>query len=127
MGPGLSEPVRISTLWLADIRSGGGSCVQEARRLTLTPDSQTVLTTCSGQFKASSFSRENRKALRTSCRENTGAGGIVLRTKPKALPQYMGTVLFQKAPGMRLFFIVPASVADHILPLEISRPAIPPG
>ena len=116
-----NEPLKIQSLWLVDIRSGGKVAFRTLPPLTLETDPDIILTETPASFGPGDYRQGNLKKLRDSLREALVAEGL-FGDEADALLNTWELSYFQSS-GLRAFFLVPRAWTDFYLPLELSAPA----
>jgi len=123
LGPelGANKALRIRSLWLVDIQRDGKVAFRTLPPLTLEENSNKILATISGSFRAADFSLNNFEELKTSLHHALVADGL-FHDEAQALLNTWELSYFKSA-GLRVFFIVPRPWTDFYLPLKISTPS----
>jgi hypothetical protein len=111
-----ADGLTVRKLWLVDIRADGNVAFRLVSKVT--PEE---MATTPAEFSAEAYSRENMAALRTSMHDALVAHGL-FADEADALLNTWDRSYFQN-PGERLFFMVPQSWTDAVLPLNISVPS----
>ncbi|MDX1565770.1 MAG: hypothetical protein R3236_10205 [Phycisphaeraceae bacterium] len=106
------ESVEIKTLWLVDVRPDGKIAF---RRLP-----EGAIETA-GRFDASDYRRSHMKALRRNMHAALVDDGLY-KDEAWAMLNTWQAAYFQ-SPGLRLFYLLPQSWTDRVLPLTLSRKA----
>lgn len=114
-------PLAISKLWLVQVKKDGQVAFRLLPALPGNRQSGEVLTTTSSSFGDIDFSHENLESLQNAMKESLLNEGL-FDDEAKALLDTWRISYF-KSPGVRLFFLVPQSWTDHVLPLTVSVPA----
>jgi len=111
-----AEGLTVRQIWLVDIRADGSVAFRTALEATPTGE-----TTIPAQFASSDYSQENLAVLRAALHRALVANGL-FADEAEALLNTWERSYFQN-PGERLFFIVPQTWTDTVLPLNLSVPA----
>ena len=111
-----AEGLTVGQIWLVDIRADGSLAFR-----TVLEETPTGETTIPAQFASSDYSRENLAILRATLHRALVANGL-FADEAEALLNTWERSYFQN-PGQRLFFIVPQTLTDAVLPLNLSVPA----
>lgn len=113
--------MNITNIWLVQVRPDGGMAFRRLPSITLTDRPDQVLATTSVRFEADDFSMENVTALQKLLHSSIVAEGL-FEDEATALLETWRLSYFQ-SPGIRLFFLVPQSWTDRVLPMTVSVPA----
>lgn len=118
--PELSADIREKTrgireAWLADIRAGGTAAI---RTIKLEPESGGPLAVCPAAFPETDYSADAVPRLRALLEKALVEGGL-FDDEASALLNTWEASYFQSS-GTRLFFLVPQTWTDEVLPLRIS-------
>lgn len=107
--------------WLVEVLADGSLAfsAQDMTEQKLQP--HTPWTLSGGEFTKGSFAKGNLARLRTSMHVELVRAGLFPDEADALLNTW--SVSYFKAPGTRLFYLVPREVTDALLPLEISQPA----
>ena len=116
-----AEPLKITSLWLVDIRPGGEVAFRSLPPITLGTEGRKVLIRTAANFAPADFKKSDLQKLKASLRDALVADGLFV-DEAQALLDTWELSYFQSA-GLRVFFIVPRAWTDHYLPLEVSLPA----
>jgi hypothetical protein len=110
-----------TTLWLVDVRRDGAVAFREVPQLVLSGKEDRTIAAFADEFRADEYSTENLAELRSSMKSSLIADGLF----PEEAEAMLNTweLGYFKSPGMRLFFLLPRSWTDAILPLEVSADA----
>jgi len=110
-----------NSTWLADIRADGALAFRHLEAgVELIGSSSSVITTPS-EFLPSDYSDANRIVLRESMKKVLKGEGLWDDEADAMLNTW--ELSYFNSPGMRLFFSLPQSWTDQVLPLEVSQPA----
>jgi hypothetical protein len=109
-----SAPRPSGTMWLVDVRADGRIA---QRPLEWRGDDVRTLAT----FPAHGYGKESLETLRSAMRRALEAQGLFPDEAAAVLDTW--ALSYFKSPGLRLFFMVPRSWTDAVLPLDISVPA----
>ena len=110
------DRMTFNALWLADIRRDGSLAFRELPSM----DSENVLKTAA-TFAEADYRKSNMAALRASMREVLQTEGLREDEADAMLNTWR--VSYFQSPGLRLFFTLPRTWTDAVLPLEFSQPA----
>lgn len=111
-----AEGLTVGQIWLVDIRADGSVAFRAV--LEVTPAGNTTIP---AQFASGDYSRENLAILRAALHGALVAHGL-FADEADALLNTWERSYFQN-PGERLFFMVPQTWTDAVLPLNLSVPA----
>ena len=118
-------PGYVPTLWFADLRADGTAAFRTISVTGLYPThpdkSSDVSRTFSATFGSEDFSAERLRLLRQELHADLVQSGLFADEAQALLTTWEAS--YFKAPGQRLFFLVPPAWTDHVLPLTISTPA----
>ncbi len=117
-----TEECKFSAMWLADIRPDGKIAFRELSPATIRGQAkrQSIATT-PGAFSKMEYSKANLGKLQTSMRGALLRDGLTADEADAMLATWK--LSYFQSPGLRLFFSLPRSWTDAILPLSISAPA----
>ncbi len=111
----------LSRLWLAEIAPDGRTAFRTLPEITLDGQPDETLGVTPGTFSAADFSAGNLGNLQAEMHAALVEQGL-FDDEAAALLKTWDLSYFQ-SPGLRLFFLVPQSWTDLILPLKVSVPA----
>ena len=117
-------PNYMPKLWFADLRADGTAAFRTIAPTGLYREAEhipTVSQTFSALFAADDFSVEHLRLLRQELHAELVTSGLFADEAQALLTTWEAS--YFKAPGQRLFFVVPPAWTDHVLPLTISTPA----
>jgi hypothetical protein len=116
-------PGMVPRLWLADLRGDGTAAFHtvEAAWLPFRFE-RAVYSDIPASFTASDYSAERLAMLRQELHTALIADGLFADEAHALLNTWEAS--YFKAPGQRLFFLVPQMWTDRVLPLTISTPAV---
>jgi hypothetical protein len=119
LGSSAARP--LTTLWLADIRKDGAVAFHEVPQVQLTGEEDRTVATFTSKFGPEDYSRDNLAELRSTMKRSLLADGLF----PDEAEAMLNTWEYGyfKSPGLRLFFMLPRSWTDAVLPLELSQEA----
>ena len=119
------RPNYIPRLWFADLRADGTAAFRTISPMGLYrthPDEAPVAAqTFSATFSSEDYSAERLRLLRQELHADLVQSGLFADEAQALLTTWEAS--YFKAPGQRLFFLVPSAWIDHVLPLTISTPA----
>jgi hypothetical protein len=117
----LREPsMTIASLWLADIKRDGSAAFREQTRLDIAKNAASRELGRIPLFAEGDYTVGGLGDLRLSMKKALMAAGL-FEDEAEAMLETWKESYF-KAPGLRLFYIVPSQWTAHFLPLEISVP-----
>lgn len=112
-------------MWFADLHADGTAAFRTISATGLyvfDPHNPPVAAqTFSAVFNAEDFSAERLRLLRQELHADLVQNGLFADEAQALLTTWEAS--YFKAPGQRLFFLVPPAWTDHVLPLTISTPA----
>jgi hypothetical protein len=108
-----AEGLAVGQIWLVDIRADGAGAYRAVPKVTPT-DTVTI----PAQFASDSYRRYNLAALHALMRGALIAEGLFADEADALLATWDGS--YFRSPGERLFFLVPRSWTDAVLPLRLS-------
>lgn len=114
-------PVVVPKLWFVRVGPKGGLAFDEMGSLTLTADTEGVLTKASAGFPDHALKAENVGRFRSSLRDALIANGL-FADEAEAMLNTWERAYF-RSQGTRIMFIVPTAWLDRYLPLTVSVPA----
>lgn len=115
------QSLSIRAMWLVHIRSDGSVAYRTLDPIKVTADTDSVLATTNSEFADSDYSIEHMGDLRSQVRAALTADGLNDDEATAMLETWKRA--YFRAPGLRLFFLVPRSWTDAVLPLTLSRDA----
>jgi hypothetical protein len=118
---GSADRAPVTTLWLADVRKDGAVAFREIPNVRLTGDADRTIANFAAEFGPDDFAKENLAELRGSIKTALIADGL-FADEAEAMLNTWELGYFQ-SPGLRLFFMLPRSWTDAVLPLELSHEA----
>ncbi len=114
-----SLPIR--SLWLVDIHPDGKLAFKTLPPLTLDGDQGKVLATISSQFQPGDYQARHLEELRQSLHTALLSEGLFADEAQALLNTWESS--YFKSTGLRVFFLVPRTWTDAVLPIEISTRA----
>ena len=105
----------IPRLWLADLRGDGRAAMRSVPTVTLDADRR--VSRLSATFAAEDYSVARLAALRSELREGLISEGLHADEAEALLATWQES--YFKAPGQRLFFLVPRAWTERYLPLSV--------
>lgn len=119
--PGREESAQFVTgpMWLVDIRPDGAVAYRSVDPSADRRDG--LIATCAAEFDASAYAPRHLARLRTEMRDALIRDGLYADESDAMLSTW--ELSYFKSPGMRLFFLVPQTWTDAVLPLRFSVPA----
>ena len=118
---GRAEKVNVGPLWLVQVQPDGGFAYRTIAPLNIGSDPAAIAGKARASFAANDFSQHNLDNLRQELRQALVREGLYA-DEAEALIETWNQAYF-RAPGLRLFFLVPRRWTDHYLPLTFSQPA----
>jgi hypothetical protein len=119
--PWLSEAaVTVPAVWLVDVRADGRVAFREKDRVVIPKTGGTAELARLGLLTDKEFGASGRTDLRASMRRALIGAGLFDDEADAMLETWKES--YFRAPGLRLFYIVPREWIDYFLPLEISVP-----
>ncbi len=116
-----TQSLRVSQLWLVDIRADGSTALRDLGPVELTRDCARTIANVSAAFAPAGYAAKNLGKLRDSMRARLIAEGLFEDEADALLNTW--ELSYFKSPGRRLFFIVPRAWTEQTLPLKLSVPA----
>lgn len=113
--------MKLSHLWLAEVAPDGTSAFRSLPDITLDGRPDQFLGETPGTFSATEFRAENLGKLRAAMQAALVVQGL-FDDEAAALLNTWELSYFQ-SPGLRMFFLLPQTWTDHVLPLKMSVPA----
>ncbi len=104
--------------WVVDIREDGATAFRELTAATIGSNSQAVVTEFSGEFAASDYAAPNRATLVARMHAALCIDGLFADEATALLTTWEAS--YFRSPGLRLFFLVPRSWTDAVLPLRVT-------
>jgi len=113
----------VPTLWFADLRGDGTAAFRTIATITwhLESDDKPATSVFPAGFSSTDYSAERLTELRSELHAAIMHEGLFADEAHALLNTWEAS--YFKAPGQRLFFLVPNEWTDHVLPLTISQPA----
>jgi hypothetical protein len=108
-----ADGLPVSQIWLVDIRADGSGAYRAVPTVT-----STASVTIPAQFTSDSYSRDNLAALHALMRAALVADGLFADEADALLATWDGS--YFRNPGERVFFLVPRTWTDAVLPLNLS-------
>ena len=121
--PGPGAPGVIPALWFADLRSDGTAAFRSVSA-TISPElrrGDMLGMVMPATFTEADYSAERLTVLRRELHAAIMQEGLFADEALALLNTWEAS--YFKAPGQRLFFLVPSEWTDHVLPLTLSVPA----
>ncbi len=118
---GLGDAMPIKSLWLVHVREDGQVAYRTLDPVTVTSDSQRVLTTTPASFNKAQYAPDNLERLRDDMRKALIADGLFTDEADAMLNTW--ELAYFKSEGMRVFFLLPQTWTDAVLPVTLSQPA----
>ncbi|HEX3132563.1 MAG TPA: hypothetical protein VHX44_03150, partial [Planctomycetota bacterium] len=120
---GIMSPGLVPALWFADLRGNGTAAFRAvpASSKPLRPGADLAISTIPATFTEADYSAERLALLRRELQTGLMQEGLFADEALALLATWEAS--YFKAPGQRLFFLVPNEWTEHILPLTISVPA----
>lgn len=115
------QGMTLSHLWLAEIATDGTVAFRTLPEITLDGRPDQLLGVTLGMFSSADFSKDNLGELQTTMHAALVEQGL-FDDEAAALLNTWELSYFQ-SPGLRLFFLVPQTWTDDVLPLKVSVPA----
>ena len=109
------------SLWLLDVRPNGQSAFRSLATHSNPGTDADNLITASAKFSDEQYSSQNLVKLRSEMREALIADGLFADEADAMLNTW--ELSYFVSPGQRLFYILPRSWTDAVLPLSLSVPA----
>lgn len=120
---GALDPGMVPRLWLADLRGDGTAAFHTVGlNLPYRRDDQPAFSDIPASFTASDYSAERLATLRQELHAALVVDGLFADEAHALLNTWEAS--YFKAPGQRLFFLVPRAWTDRVLPLTTSTPAV---
>lgn len=116
-----SEGAPATRLWLVHVREDGVVAYRDLGRHELSLKSDATLLATPATFDESSFAKENLAELREEMHAALVEDGLYADEATAMLATW--ELGYFKAPGERLFFMLPKPWTDNVLPLTVSAPA----
>ena len=113
--------IKVSRLWLVEITADGKCAFRRLPGFAMNGLADQFLQSTPGTFSDAEFSKQNLKALRGTMQTALVEQGL-FDDEAAALLNTWESAYFQ-SPGLRLFFLLPQSWTDNILPMKLSVPA----
>ena len=113
--------IKVSRLWLVEITADGKCAFRRLPGFAMNGLADQFLQSTPGTFSDAEFSKQNLKALRATMQTSLVEQGL-FDDEAAALLNTWESAYFQ-SPGLRLFFLLPQSWTDNILPVKLSVPA----
>jgi len=117
------DPSTVPQLWLADLRGDGTAAFHtvDAAIHHLRSLDEPAFSDIPATFTANDYSAERLATLRQELHAALVADGLFADEAHALLNTWEAS--YFKAPGQRLFFLVPKTWTDRVLPLTLSTPA----
>jgi hypothetical protein len=115
------QPMRLAHLWLVEIMPDGTAAFRVLPEINVDGRPDQLLATTSATFANDEFSPRNLGALRAAMHTALVEQGL-FADEAAALLNTWELSYFQ-SPGLRLFFLLPQTWTDEVLPLKLSVPA----
>jgi len=119
---GRSEHLPVGPIWLVQVQADGRFAYRTLAPISVTGDRSAIVGRARASFDPSDFASGNLDSLRHELRQALVRDGL-FADEAAALLETWNQAYF-RAPGLRLFFLVPRRWTDHYLPLSFSVPAI---
>jgi hypothetical protein len=118
------DPDTVPRLWLADLRGDGTAAFHavEAATRHLRSLDEPAFSDIPATFTADDYSTGRLATLRQELHAALVADGLFADEAQALLNTWEAS--YFKAPGQRLFFLVPRAWTDRVLPLTVSIPAV---
>ena len=113
------EKTEVPALWLTEIRADGKAAYREIGALSVTQDEERSLARIEAEFAEDNFDAESLRRLKQRMHAALCEDGLYA-DEATAMLETWNRAYFE-SPGRRLFYLVPRTWTDHILPLEISE------
>jgi hypothetical protein len=115
-----SRRLTLGPLWLVQVLADGRFAYRTLRPIEVSGDSARIVGQAKASFSPQDFAIGNLDNLRTELRQALVREGLY-PDEAAALLETWNQAYF-RAPGLRLFFLVPRQWTDHYLPLSFSVP-----
>lgn len=115
-----SEHLAVGPLWLVQVQPDGRFAYRTLAPVEVTADPTVIAGSARGSFAPDDFALGNLDNLRHELRQALEREGL-FADEAAALIETWNEAYF-RAPGWRLFFMVPRRWTDHYLPLSFSVP-----
>ena len=118
------DPGTVPRLWFADLRGDGTAAFHAVEATVHHPSSaqEPAFSDIPAVFAASDYSAERLATLRQELHAALVADGLFADEAHALLNTWQAS--YFKAPGQRLFFLVPQAWTDRVLPLTSSVPVV---
>jgi hypothetical protein len=115
------QPLAVHSIWLVDIKPDGKIAFRPLPPLSLNHDSKQCLARTPANFAPGDYQAGNLDKLKAGLQSALVAEGLYCDEAEALLNTWEGS--YFKSPGLRVFFLVPRTWTDFVLPLDISQPA----